>query len=38
MNRVNAAAWMLVVALETGCPVGGGAGVLHQALFRDENG
>jgi hypothetical protein len=36
MNRVRAAAWMLVLMLETGCPVGGGAGVLHEALLRDE--
>ena len=28
------AAWVLV--LETGCPVGGDAGVLHQALLKDS--
>jgi hypothetical protein len=27
---------MLVLMLEAGCPVGGGAGVLHEALLRDE--
>jgi hypothetical protein len=36
MSRVYAAAWVLVVVLETGCPVGGDAGVLHQALLKDE--
>jgi len=36
MNRVRATACMLVLVLETGCPVGGDAGVLHQALLRDE--
>jgi hypothetical protein len=36
MNRVYAATWMLVVVLGTGCPVGGEAGVLHEALLRDE--
>jgi hypothetical protein len=35
MNRVCVAAWMLVLMLETGCPVGGEAGVLHQAFLRD---
>jgi hypothetical protein len=35
MNRVCVAAWMLVLMLETGCPVGGGAGVLHQAMLKD---
>ncbi len=33
MNRVCSAVVMLV--LGTGCPVGGGAGVLHQAMLRD---
>jgi hypothetical protein len=36
MNRMCAAAWLLVLMLKTGCPVGGGAGVLHEALLRDE--
>jgi hypothetical protein len=36
MNRVCAAAWMRVLMLETGCPVGGEAGVLHQAMLKDE--
>ncbi|MFE8601031.1 hypothetical protein [Archangium violaceum] len=36
MNCVRVAAWMLMLTLETGCPVGGGAGILHQALLRDE--
>jgi hypothetical protein len=36
MNRVRVAAVMLALVLETGCPVGGEAGVLHQALLRDE--
>lgn len=35
MKRVRAAAWMLVLMLETGCPVGGEAGVLHQAMLKD---
>ena len=35
MNRVCASAWALVLVLETGCPVGGEAGVLHQAMFKD---
>lgn len=35
MNRVRVTAWMLVVMLETGCPVGGRAGVLHQAMLKD---
>jgi hypothetical protein len=36
MTRVRVTAGMLVLILETGCPVGGEAGVLHQALLRDE--
>lgn len=36
MNRVRMVAWVLVLMLETGCPVGGDAGVLHQALLRDS--
>jgi hypothetical protein len=36
MNRVRVTAGLLVLVLETGCPVGGDAGVLHQALLRDE--
>jgi len=36
MNRVCAAAWMLALMLGTACPVGGKAGVLNQALLRDE--
>ena len=36
MTRVRVAAWMLVLTLETGCPVGGEAGVLHEALLRDS--
>jgi hypothetical protein len=35
MNRVRVTAGMLVLILETGCPVGGEAGVLHQALLKD---
>jgi hypothetical protein len=35
MNRVRVTAWMLVLTLETGCPVGGDAGVLRQALLKD---
>ena len=33
---MRVAATMLVLMLETGCPVGGEAGVLHEALLRDE--
>lgn len=36
MNRVRVTAGLLVLVLETGCPVGGEEGVLHQALLRDE--
>jgi hypothetical protein len=36
MNGVRMTAAMLALVLETGCPVGGDAGVLHQALLRDE--
>lgn len=36
MNRVRIAAGLLVLVLEAGCPVGGEAGVLHEALLRDE--
>jgi hypothetical protein len=35
MSRVYAATWMLVLVLETGCPVGSEAGVLRQAMLRD---
>jgi hypothetical protein len=37
MNRVRVTAGLLVLMLQTtGCPVGGEAGVLHEALLRDE--
>ncbi|HYO52052.1 hypothetical protein [Archangium sp.] len=36
MNRVRVAAWVLVLMLEAGCPVGGEAGVLHQTMLKDE--
>ncbi|REG34485.1 hypothetical protein ATI61_103385 [Archangium gephyra] len=36
MNRLYVVAWMLVLMLDTACPVGGDAGVLHQALLRDS--
>ena len=37
MRRACLVLWGLLVALvETGCPVGGEAGILHQALLRDE--
>ncbi|QRK08407.1 hypothetical protein JQX13_52295 [Archangium violaceum] len=36
MKRVLVMAGLLVLMLGTGCPVGGEAGVLRQALLRDE--
>ncbi|WP_146210123.1 hypothetical protein [Vitiosangium sp. GDMCC 1.1324] len=36
MNRMLAVAATLVLMLETGCPVGGDAGVLHQAMLKDQ--
>jgi len=36
MSRVHVTAGMLVLMLGTACPVGGDAGVLHQALLRDS--
>lgn len=36
MNRMRIVAGVLVVMVGTGCPVGGDAGVLHQALLRDS--
>lgn len=36
MNRVCVAVWVMLVVLETACPVGGDAGILRQALLRDE--
>jgi hypothetical protein len=35
MNRVCVTAWMLVLMLGTGCPVGGDAGVLRRAMLMD---
>ncbi|KFA89383.1 hypothetical protein Q664_35460 [Archangium violaceum Cb vi76] len=35
MNRVYVVAWTLVLMLGTGCPVGGEAGVLRQAMLKD---
>jgi hypothetical protein len=36
MKRVCVVAWVSLAVLETGCPVGGDAGVLHQALLKDS--
>jgi hypothetical protein len=36
MNRVRVVVWMLVLMLGTACPVGGEAGILHEALLRDS--
>ncbi|WP_309891231.1 hypothetical protein [Archangium sp.] len=35
MNRMRIVAGVLVLMLGTGCPVGGEAGVLHQAMLKD---
>ncbi len=35
MSRVHVMAGMLVLMLGTGCPVGGEAGILRQAMLKD---